>query len=74
MSENLRKLFGHNIRRLRSERGLTQADLALKAGLNRSYLGNVERGQRNISLDNIAKVAHALAVSPEVLLKSEVET
>ena len=71
MSIELQKLFGQNVRRLRQAQGLTQAELAIKAGLNRSYLGGVERGQRQIGLENIAKLAKALAVSPEVLFRAD---
>jgi transcriptional regulator with XRE-family HTH domain len=65
----LHQLFGQNVRRIRQEQGLTQADLALKAGINRSYLVGVERGQRRISMENIAKIAHALNVDPDVLFR-----
>jgi transcriptional regulator with XRE-family HTH domain len=71
MSIELQKLFGQNVRRLRQAQGLTQAELAIKAGLNRSYLGGVERGQRQIGLENIAKLAKALAVSPEILFRTD---
>jgi len=71
MSAGLQKLFGQNVRRLREAQGMTQEEFARKAGINRSYLGGVERGQRTICMDNIAKIAHALAVSPDVLFKSD---
>ncbi|MFN8490044.1 MAG: helix-turn-helix transcriptional regulator [Caldilineaceae bacterium] len=71
MATELQKLFGQNVRRLRQSQGLTQAELALKAGLNRSYLGGVERGQRQIGLENIDKLAKALSVSPEVFFKTD---
>lgn len=67
MTTDLQKLFGRNVRRLREERGLTQAELAARAGLNRSYVGGVERGQRRIGIGNIAKLARALAVKVETL-------
>jgi|SRR6266496_4270733 len=60
MALELQKLFGHNVRLLREAQGLTQEELARKAGINRSYLGGVERGQRTICMDNIAKIAQAL--------------
>ena len=71
MTLDLPSLFGKNVRRLREQRGLTQAELALKAGLNRSYLGGVERGQRRICMENIARLAQALAVSPDTLFREE---
>jgi transcriptional regulator with XRE-family HTH domain len=71
MSTELQKLFGRNVRRLREERGLTQGELALRASINRSYLGGVERGQRRICMENIARIANALAISPDVLFRTE---
>jgi transcriptional regulator with XRE-family HTH domain len=70
MPAELQKIFGNNVRRLREAQGLTQAELAAKAGINRSYLGGVERGQRRICMENIAKIAVALAVSPDVLFRA----
>jgi transcriptional regulator with XRE-family HTH domain len=69
MLTELQKIFGNNVRRLREAQGLTQAELASKAGINRSYLGGVERGQRRIGMENIAKIAAALAVSADILFK-----
>lgn len=62
-------LFGSNIARLRKERGLSQEQLALESGIARSYMGGVERGQRNIALVNICKLADALELDPSELLK-----
>lgn len=67
-------LFGERVRVLRQARGLSQEALALTAGLDRTYIGGVERGERNISLLNIQKIAQALDVSPADLLKFEQET
>jgi len=64
-----RLLFGSNIARLRKEIGLSQEQLALESGIARSYLGGVERGQRNIALINICKLADALKLDPSELLK-----
>jgi transcriptional regulator with XRE-family HTH domain len=66
-------LFGERVRVLRQARGLSQEALALAAGLDRTYIGGVERGERNISLLNIQKIAQALNVSPADLLKFEQE-
>ena len=60
--------FGQNVRRLRQAMGLSQESLALRAGVDRSYLGSVERGQRNISLGGIAAIARALDVPAADLL------
>jgi transcriptional regulator with XRE-family HTH domain len=55
--------FGKRVRELRNQRGLSQEALALACGLDRSYIGGVERGERNISLVNIHKISRALQVS-----------
>ncbi|WP_246055760.1 helix-turn-helix domain-containing protein [Leucobacter komagatae] len=59
-----RKEFGARLRELRKERGLSQEGLAHEAELDRSYVGQVERGERNISLDNIYRFSRALGISP----------
>lgn len=60
--------FGKRLRKLRTDRGLTQEQLADKAGLHFTYVGQVERGIRNPSLINIKKLARALKVSAGQLL------
>jgi transcriptional regulator with XRE-family HTH domain len=61
--------FGNRVRELRKKKGLSQEGLALEAGLDRSYVGGVERGERNVSLENIAKLAAALGVNVSNLTK-----
>jgi transcriptional regulator with XRE-family HTH domain len=61
--------FGNRVRELRKKKGLSQEALALESGLDRSYVGGVERGERNISLENIEKLARALDVHPSELLR-----
>jgi transcriptional regulator with XRE-family HTH domain len=68
---HLRATLADNLRRLRKEQGLSQEALADKASLHRTFVGAVERCERNISLDNIGKLAAALAVSPALLLSEE---
>lgn len=54
------KRFGARVRELRLQTGLSQEKFAAKCGLDRTYLGSVERGERNIALRNIEKIAKAL--------------
>lgn len=56
--------FGSRVRELRKSAGLTQEQLAAVADLDRSYVGGVERGERNVSLENICRLADAIGVSP----------
>ncbi|WP_289137773.1 helix-turn-helix domain-containing protein [uncultured Brevibacillus sp.] len=61
---DLRKLVGAQIRVLRKRKGLSQLELAAKAGLQDTYVGGVERGTRNISLETLEKIVGALEVEP----------
>jgi XRE family transcriptional regulator, regulator of sulfur utilization len=60
-------IFGHTIRELRQKRGMTLAKLATLAHIHPSYVADVERGERNLSLLNILKFAPALRVHPSKL-------
>lgn len=64
-----RKLFAQNLRKARERLGLSQEALADAANLHRTYVGSVERSERNISIDNIERLANALGVSPASLLE-----
>ncbi len=59
--------FGRRVRTLREAIKLSQEALAVKAGIHRTYMGGVERGERNISLKNIVRLAVALGVHPREL-------
>jgi transcriptional regulator with XRE-family HTH domain len=65
-----RVAFGQHIRSLRQRQGITQEGLALAADLDRSYMGGVERGERNVSLDNILRIADALRLPPAELFEA----
>lgn len=62
-------LFGQRVAYLRKHIGWSQEKLALQSGIARSYLSGVERGQRNIALVNICRLAEALSVDPSELLR-----
>lgn len=65
----IKKSFGTRVRLMREQKGLSQEGLALLCDLDRTYIGGVERGERNISLINIHKIARALGVSPKELME-----
>ena len=69
MRRNPKELFGHNVRRIRKEAGLSQEELAYRAKLHRTYISSIERGERNVSVENIFAIADALKVPPGDLLK-----
>lgn len=64
------KQFGKRIKYYRNMRGLSQEELAEHSGLHRTYVGAVERGERNISLANIYKIANALDIKVEALFQT----
>jgi len=65
-----KSLFGRALRALREERGYSQEELAERAGLHRNYVGGVERGERNVALENIVKLAAALSIRTKDLFES----
>jgi transcriptional regulator with XRE-family HTH domain len=64
-----RRLFGDRVRELRLQRKLSQEKLAELADLHRNYVGGIERGERNVSLLNIVKLARGLKVKPTKLIE-----
>lgn len=68
MQSDPKKLFGQKVRELRLALGISQEALADQAGVHRTFMGSVERGERNISLENIVKIAKALNCRPSKLL------
>jgi transcriptional regulator with XRE-family HTH domain len=63
-----RDIFAANMRRFRHAAGLSQEALAALCGLHRTYIGSVERGERNISIDNMAAIARALKCTVAALV------
>jgi transcriptional regulator with XRE-family HTH domain len=64
----LRQHLAVGIRALRADRGWSQEVLAERAGLHRTYISSVERGQRNVSIDNIERIGLALGLGPSEIL------
>ena len=69
MNKQILKRFGKRVQVYREKRGWTQEELGKKSGLHRTYIGSIERGERNVSLVNVEKIASALNVQIEALIK-----
>lgn len=72
--EKILQWFGERVRSERKTQGLSQEELAHRAQLDRSYVGGVERGERNLTLVNIVALATALDVTPSTLLEPIAES
>lgn len=68
---SVKKEFGLRVRTIRTKAGLSQEELANSSGLDRTYIGGVERGERNISLINIIRISNALKIEPTELFSHE---
>lgn len=66
---DIKKKFGEKIRRIRKKRRLSQEKLSFRASLHRTYISDIERGSRNVSLENIEKIAKALGISTKDLFE-----
>lgn len=66
---DLPQILGRNVREWRKRRGLSQEELAFESGMKRSYVSDLERGTRNPSVKAVARLAKALKVEPDVLLR-----
>ena len=73
MLSNARTLFATRLKEVRQSKGLSQEGLADRAGLHRTYIGSVERAERNVSIDNMERIARALEVDITELLRSDRE-
>lgn len=67
--DNINKKVGLNIKKYRRKKAWTQEMLAFEADLHRAYIGHIERGEKNIGLKNLEKIAHALSIKIESLFK-----
>lgn len=67
---SISKSFGDKVRQERLKRKLSQEELAELSGFHRTYIGMVERGEKNITIKNIEKIASALKISPSELIKN----
>ena len=63
-------VFARNVRARRTAMGLSQEELAESAGVHRTYVGMIERGEKNVTIYNIERIASALKVEPAALLKT----
>ncbi|MDY6781082.1 MAG: helix-turn-helix transcriptional regulator [Cyanobacteriota bacterium] len=66
----LNQVVALNLRRMRKELGISQEDLAEKCGLHRTYIGAIERSERNITLQTLEKLAKSLDIAPHDLLQN----
>ncbi len=71
MEKDIRIIFGSQLKKLRRSQNISQEELAFRSGLHRTYISSVERGERNISLVNITKLAKALEIEPYKLLRKK---
>ncbi len=69
MEGDLQKTLGRNLRRYRESRGLSQEAFADKLGVHRTYMGGIERGERNLTLKSVERIAVAINVDPLELLE-----
>ncbi len=70
MEGDLQRVLGRNLRTYREARGLSQEAFADAVGVHRTYMGGIERGERNLTLRSVERIAHWLGVSPLELLRT----
>jgi len=71
--QNILTKFGQRVRNLRKEKRLSQEELSFRAGLHRTYIGMIERAEKNITLVNIAKIAEALNIEMKDLFNDNLQ-
>ncbi len=69
MADDIKLKLGRKIRETRVKEGYSQEELASRCGLHRTYISDIERGERNVSVENIEKIAKALKTEPNELLR-----
>jgi len=67
--DKVSKQFGDNLRKIRLSKGMSQSQLAEKIGSDKSYISTIEHGKKNLTLETMSKLAQALGVSREELMK-----
>lgn len=73
MNDNLNKIFGRKIAKLRQQQQLSQEELADRCGIHRTYMGAIERGEKSPTLNTIKKIANGLNISVRDLFTNETE-
>jgi transcriptional regulator with XRE-family HTH domain len=68
MNKTILEKFGERVREERLKQNLSQEELASRAGVHRTYIGMIERAEKNITLENIEKIAKALGMKPSELI------
>lgn len=68
---SLKELVGYRVRSYREKLNLSQSDLSKLSGLNRSYIGSIERGERNVSIENLERIAKGLGIEVWQLFRSD---
>lgn len=71
LSMDMRKLVGRNVRRIRTERGMTQEQFAERSGFSQQYISDLERGRRNPTIVSLYELANALGATPVDLIAPE---
>lgn len=69
MTKTTAQKFGENMKKIRLEKGMSQGDICRELGLDRAYISNVENGKQNLTISTMEKVAKALGVNVDTLLK-----
>lgn len=69
MNRELSNKFGELIKQIRKEKGISQEELGFRSNVHRTYIGMIERGEKNITLENIEKIAKGLGISMKLIFE-----